>query len=159
MKFLSPPISASGFNFPVLLLYAPDLDFVQTGLFVLIDVDVDRKVGVHVAHLVLVAFGNAGDHVIDDRADGSETRNGFARAMVHFNRDGVFARVLERYGEVLEVFDEFACSPLVSEPRFSMSIRDRFLNSWVRALLLIPRGPSTVTMRVLMPTLTIGGIH
>jgi hypothetical protein len=44
----------------------PDLQVVEVGLLVLLDVDVDGEMGVDVAHLVLVALGDAGDEVLDD---------------------------------------------------------------------------------------------
>ena len=85
-----------------------DLHLELARLLVLLDVDVDREVRVHVPHLVLVALGDAGDHVVDDGADGAQAGDRFARAVVHFDGDGVALLVLERDGEVLEVFDEFA---------------------------------------------------
>ena len=48
-----------------------DLDLEQTSLLVLFNVDVDGEMGVDVAHLVLVAFGDAEDQVVDEGADGS----------------------------------------------------------------------------------------
>jgi len=49
-----------------------DLDLKQTGLGVLLHVDVDGEMGVHVLHLVLEALGNTDDQVLDDRSDGTE---------------------------------------------------------------------------------------
>lgn len=46
-----------------------DLDFVESGLVVLLDVDVDREMCVDVAHLVLVALGDSDDQVVDESAD------------------------------------------------------------------------------------------
>lgn len=74
---------------------SPDLDLVQTGLLVLVDVDVDGEMCVDVAHLVLVALGDADDHVVDDAADGAEGSDGLARAVVQLDRDDILRRVAE----------------------------------------------------------------
>ena len=88
----------------------PHFHFKKIRLLVLIDIDVDGKMCVDVSHFVLVTLGDANDHVVDDGADGSEAGNGFSGTMVHFNADGVTFCVLEGYGKVLEVVDEFACA-------------------------------------------------
>lgn len=44
----------------------PDLDLVQTGLAVLLDVDVDREMSVDIPHLVEVALSDAGNEVLDN---------------------------------------------------------------------------------------------
>ena len=49
----------------------PDLHMVEA--IVLLDVDVDGKMGIDVSHLVFVSLGDAGDQVLDDRLDGSES--------------------------------------------------------------------------------------
>lgn len=86
----------------------PDLHLPQS-VVGLVQVHVYGKVGVDVAELVLVAAGDAGDHVGDYRADCAEGGDGFAGAVVHFYGYEVGGGVAEGDGEVLEVFCEFAC--------------------------------------------------
>lgn len=75
----------------------------------MLDVDIDGKMSVDVAHLVLEAFGDADDQVVDDGPDGAEGSDGLALAMVDFDRDGVLLRPAEAHGEVRKVLDQFAC--------------------------------------------------
>jgi len=105
-----------------------DLDLEQTSLLVLVQVDVDGKMGVDVSHLVLEALGNAGDQVLDERSDGTEGGNIFTVAVVDLDGDGVLLGVAEVDSQVTEVLGELAS------------------------------GTSTVTIRVLMLTLTPSGI-
>ena len=76
-------------------VYIPDLNLIAT-VVALFDVDVDREVGVDVSHLILIAFRHAGDEVLDDRLDGSESRDILARAVVDFDLDDVLALVVLR---------------------------------------------------------------
>lgn len=46
-----------------------DLDLKQTSILVLLEVDVDREMGIDVAHLVLEALGDTDDQVVDEGAD------------------------------------------------------------------------------------------
>jgi hypothetical protein len=46
----------------------PDLKLEKT-VWSLLNVDVDGEMGIHIAHLVLVALGNTRDQVVDDRLD------------------------------------------------------------------------------------------
>jgi hypothetical protein len=64
---------------------SPDLNLVVVGLFVLLHVDVDWEVCVHVAHLVLVTLCDADDQVVDNSLDGTEGCDIFARAVVNFD--------------------------------------------------------------------------
>jgi len=89
-----------------------DLDLVQAGLGVLLDVDVDGEMGVHVAHLVLEAPGHADDHVVDQRAHGAQRRDVLARAVVQLDVDDVLLGVREVHGDVVEVLGELACGVL-----------------------------------------------
>lgn len=59
------------------------LDVVLAGL----DVDVDGKVSIHVSHLVLVALGDTGDQVVNDRLDGSEGSDVLSGAVVNLDLD------------------------------------------------------------------------
>lgn len=87
---------------------------------VLLDVDVDRKVSIDVSHLVLVTLGHASDQVVDDRLDGSEGSDVLSRAMVDFDSDclqsllGLLLGQGECYGDVREIFCEFACTTTLS---------------------------------------------
>ena len=109
MKFLHFEVSLICSIFHVQQCFdAPDLNLKQTSLLVLVDVHIDRKMGIHVAHLVLVAFGDTSNHVLNDRANGTETGDRFPCAMVHLNADCVALWVLERYCEMVEVLDELA---------------------------------------------------
>lgn len=85
--------------------HIPDLDFVQAGFRVLLDVDVDGKMCVDVAHLVFEPSCDPDDQVIDDCLDRPEGCNIFASAMVEFDVDGVFIWLREADGKVGKVFE------------------------------------------------------
>lgn len=89
-----------------------DLDLVQAGLGVLVDVDVDGEMGVDVAHLVLEALGDADDHVVDQGADGAESSDILAGAVVELDVDEALLGVGEVDGEMAEVLDELAAGAL-----------------------------------------------
>ena len=63
----------------------PNLDVVQIRLLVLLDVHIDGEMGVDIAHLVLEAFGDTNDEVVDDGLDCAESGHVLARAMVKFD--------------------------------------------------------------------------
>lgn len=86
----------------------PDLNVELAGLIVLLDVDVDGKMGVDVAHLVLEALGDTDDQVVDDGADGTEGGDALADTVVHLNRDDILLGAAEGDGDVGEVLDELA---------------------------------------------------
>lgn len=86
-----------------------DLNLEEAGLLVLLKVDVDGKMGVDVAHLVLEALGDTDDHVVDDGADGAQSGDILAVAVVDLDRDGVLGGVAEADSQVAEVSDELAC--------------------------------------------------
>lgn len=76
--------------FPNLLpcIHIPDLnDLVAIGT--LLDVDVDRKMGIHVSHLVLVSLRDTGDQVVDDRLDSSQGSDILSRTVVDFDTDSL----------------------------------------------------------------------
>lgn len=81
----------------------------KTGLVVLLNVDVDGKVSVDVAHLVLEAPGNTDDHVVDDRTDGAQGSDTLARTMVDLNRDEALLGAAKGNGDVRKILDELAC--------------------------------------------------
>lgn len=64
--------------------------------------------GVDVSHLVLEAFRNAGDQVINECSDRSEGSDALARTVVEFDINDVFGGVREGDGEMSEVFGEFS---------------------------------------------------
>ncbi len=55
----------------------PYLDLIPP-LFALLNVDVDGEMRIYVSHLVLVSLRHAGDEVLNDRLDGSESSDIFA---------------------------------------------------------------------------------
>ena len=126
--------------------------------------------GVDVAHLVLVAFGHAGDQVLDDGLDGTEGGDVLAGAVVDFD---LLWSVL-RYSLFLECVRGLGLSGATevfwrSSGFFLCCARRRrtwmicFLGTtkvtamWERSLTSLPRGPSTVTMRERIDTLTSSG--
>lgn len=89
-------------------LIIPDLNLVQAGLAVLLDVDVDGEMCVDVAHLVLEAAGNTDDQVVDDSADSSESSDSLAGTVVQLNRDDVLLGAAEGDSDVRQVLRELA---------------------------------------------------
>jgi hypothetical protein len=71
--------------------------------------------GVDVAHLVLEALGNTGNHIVDKGADGAESGDVLAVAVVHLNVNDVLLRVREADIDVTEVLSEFAARTLDSD--------------------------------------------
>ena len=86
----------------------PDLNLPDAGLRVLVQVDVDGEMGVDVAHLVLVALGDADDQVVDEGADGAEGSDALARAVVELDLDEVLLGVGEGNSQVAEGLLELA---------------------------------------------------
>lgn len=81
-----------------------DLDDEVAGLGILLNVDVDREMGVDVTHLVLEALGDTDDHVVDQGADGAEGGNVLASTVVELDVDDIALWVGEvdcQVGEVL----------------------------------------------------------
>lgn len=96
-------------------LIIPDLDLVQVGLAVLLDVDVDGEMCVHVAHLVLEAAGNTDDQVVDDSTDGSEGSDSLAGTVVQLNRDDVLLGAAEGDSDVRQVLHELAWNSMSAQ--------------------------------------------
>jgi hypothetical protein len=86
----------------------PDFEFSQTGFAVLLNVDVDREMGVNIAHFVLVALCNTSDQVLDDRLDGAQRCDVLAAAVVDFNLDDRLLGDGECDGDVGQIFGELA---------------------------------------------------
>lgn len=85
-----------------------NLDVEEASLVVLLGVHVDGKMGVDVAHLVLVALGHTNDHVVDDGADGAQGSDALPGAMVQLNRDDVLLGLVEVDRQVAQVLVELA---------------------------------------------------
>lgn len=83
---------------------SPDLDLIVVGLLVLLHVDVDGEMGIHVSHLVLVALGHADNEVVDDGLDGPQSSDVLARAVVYLDLDDGFLGQREADGDVGEIF-------------------------------------------------------
>lgn len=90
----------------------PDLDLEVASLGVLLNVDVDGEMGIDVAHLVLEALGDTDDQVVDDGADGTESGNVLAVAMVNLETDDALLDDGEVDGDVAEVLNELATGAL-----------------------------------------------
>lgn len=106
--------------------HIPDLDLPVAGLGVLVQVDVDGEMGIDVAHLVLEALGDTNDEVVDDGADGTESGNVLADAVVDLDADNVLLGGREVNGDVAQVLGELAAGALDrDEPRL-----DRDLDCW-----------------------------
>lgn len=87
---------------------SPNLHLPKIGLSILIQVDIDGKMGVDIAHLVLEALGDADDEVVDEGAHGAQGRDVLAVAVVHLDVDDVLRRVREADAQVAQVLAEFA---------------------------------------------------
>lgn len=92
----------------------PDLDFIKASLAVLLNVDVDGKVSIDVAHLVLEAAGDTNDQVVNDGADGAEGSDTLAVTVVQLNRDDILLGAAESDSDMREILDELACKPKAS---------------------------------------------
>lgn len=127
----------------------PDLNFDLTGLAVLLKVDVDGKVCVDVAHLVLEALGDTNDQVVNDGADSPEGSDTLAGTVVHLDRDHILLGAAEGDGNVREVLNELAWrrerkNVSVGRLRHSSSwcttvTGDANIEDWVLAYLGVPR--------------------
>lgn len=84
----------------------PDLNHPEAGVVVLLKVDVDGEMGVDVAHLVLEALGDTNDHVVDDGADGAQSGDVLAAAVVHLDLDDILGGLLEGDGKVTKILLE-----------------------------------------------------
>lgn len=89
----------------------PDLNLVDA-LAVLVQVHVDGKMGVDVAHLVLEALGDTNDQVVDDGADGTEGGNGLADTVVNVDGNHIGLGLGEADGNVGQVLDQLAARTL-----------------------------------------------
>lgn len=86
----------------------PDLNVVEASLSVLLNVDVDGKVSVDVAHLVLEALGDTNDQVVDDGTDGTQGSDTLAGTVVQLDRDNILLGAAESDSDVGEVLNKLA---------------------------------------------------
>lgn len=100
-------------------VHIPDLNLVQAGVLVLLQVDVDGEMGIDVSHLVLVSFGDTDDQVVDERSDRSQSSHIFPGTVVQLDVDDVLGRVGEGDGQMSKVLDQFACCNRVNWPHAS----------------------------------------
>lgn len=89
----------------------PDLNNGTASLAILLNVDVDGKMGVDVAHLVLEATGDTDHQVVEDGTDGTEGSDGLAVTVVDLDLDDVLLGALEGNGQVGQILDQLACAP------------------------------------------------
>jgi hypothetical protein len=71
----------------------PDLNLEQTGLLVVVYVDVDGEMGVDITHLVLESLCNANDQVVDESADCAESSDILAGSVVKLDVDDILLGV------------------------------------------------------------------
>ena len=57
------------------ILNIPDIHLVKPGFRILLEVDVDGEVGIHVAHLVFETLGDANYQVVNDGFDSPKCGN------------------------------------------------------------------------------------
>jgi hypothetical protein len=125
----------------------PDLHLKQTSLVVLLDVHVDGEMCVDISHLVLETLRDTDDQVVDERSDCAEGGDVLSGTVVQLDLDDILLGMREVDCQVVEVLGELACSLSVRIPSCLHML----------PICCVPRGPSTVTSRDLMVTLTIRG--
>ena len=97
----------------------PDLNLVQTSLGVLVYVDVDGEMCVDISHLVLEAFGDTDNQVVDEGSDCAEGSDVLSGTVVQFDVDNILLWVGEVDGQVVEVLRELACNSSIRSPMSS----------------------------------------
>lgn len=90
----------------------PDLNLEQTGLLVLVYVDIDGEMCVDVSHLVLETLGDTNDQVVDESADCPEGSDILAGTVVKLDVDDILLWVREVDGQMVEVLSELACNSI-----------------------------------------------
>jgi hypothetical protein len=88
-----------------------DLNF----LTIIVNNNVDGKMGIYVAHLVLETLGDTSDHVVDDGADSTDASNVLAVAVVDNELELLLTNGLDLHVKVTEVLGELTSRPLDSD--------------------------------------------
>ena len=88
----------------------PDLHLKQTSLAVLLDVYVDGEMSVDISHLILEAFRDTNDQVVDEGSDCAEGGDILSGTVVQLNLDDIFLGMREVDRQVVEVLGELACT-------------------------------------------------
>jgi hypothetical protein len=100
----------------------PDLNFGIVSLLVLLDVDVDGKVSVDVAHLVEETTGDTDNQVVDKGSDGTEGSDTLSNTVVQLDGDEVLLWATETDGNMGKVLCELASGSLDSDnPRANLN--------------------------------------
>lgn len=81
-------------------------------LVILLNVDVDGKMGIDVSHLVLVSLGDTDNQILDERLHGSQGSDILSRAVVNFDLNDLLVLSTLGNGEgdrdVRKILGEFA---------------------------------------------------
>jgi len=85
-----------------------DLNF----LTVIVDNNVDGKMGIYVTHLVLETLGDTSDHVVDDGTNGADASNVLAVAVVDNKLELLLTNGLDLHVKMTEVLGEFTARSL-----------------------------------------------
>jgi hypothetical protein len=85
-----------------------DLNF----LTVIVDNNVDGKMGIYVTHLVLETLGDTGDHVVDNGSDSADASNVLAVTVVDNELELVFTNGLDLHVKMAQVLGEFTAGSL-----------------------------------------------
>lgn len=86
----------------------PNINLKKPSLRVLLDVDINRKMGVDISHFILEALRNADNQVVYDGFDSPECSNILAGTMMQFDTDEVFRRMGEANREMGQVLRKLA---------------------------------------------------
>lgn len=86
----------------------PNVNLKKPALRILLDIDINGKMGVDISHLILEALRNTDNQVVDYGFDGSECCNILAGTMMQFDIDEVFRRMGEADREMGQVLRKLA---------------------------------------------------
>jgi len=81
-------------------------------LSVVVNNNVDGKMGIYVTHLVLETLGNTGNHVVDNGTDGANASNVLAIAVVDNKLKLLLTSELDLHVKVTKVLGELAAGTL-----------------------------------------------
>jgi hypothetical protein len=85
-----------------------DLNF----LTVIVDNNVDGKMGIYVTHLVFETLSDTGDHVVDNGSDSADASNVLAVTVVDNELELVLTNGLDLHVKVTQVLGEFTAGSL-----------------------------------------------